>query len=121
MKAAGFRLEFSVSSQGEVSILVMMDAKDVMYPLSSYPEIREFEAMLERTGPGEWRGVHFRAHTVEEGEKPIRFYFRNMRDGIALGFSAEEWRQLRELFAQAAAMPKLRRLYKELSLVYGEL
>jgi hypothetical protein len=121
MQAAGFRLEFTVSSQGEVSVLVMMDAKDVMYPLGSYPEIREFGAMLERTGPDEWRGVHFRAYTVEEGEKPARFYFRNMRDGIALGFSAEEWRQLRELFAQAAAMPKLQRLYKELSLVYGEI
>jgi len=121
VKAAGFRLEFSVSSQGEVSILVMMDDKDVMYPLGNYPEIREFAAMLERTGPEEWRGVHFRAYTVEEGEKPMRFYFRNVRDDIALGFSAEEWRQLRELFAQAGAMPKLQRLYKELSLVYGEL
>jgi hypothetical protein len=47
--------------------------------------------MLERTGSGEWRGVHFRAYTVGEGEKPMRFNFRIRRDGITLGFSAEEW------------------------------
>ena len=51
----------------------------------------------------------------------MRFYFRNMRDGVALGFSSDEWQRLRALFAEAAAIPKLQKLYEELSLVYGEL
>jgi hypothetical protein len=123
VKAPGFRLEFNVNSEGEVAILIIMDEKDVLYPLGLYPEIREFSAMLERIGPGQlWNGVHFRAYTVQEApEKPVRFYFRNMRDGVALGFSSEEWQRLRELFAEAAAIPKLQKLYEELSLVYGEL
>ena len=79
--------------------------------------------MLERVGPGEsWRGVHFRAYTERNARrKPVRFYFHNMRDGIALGLSSEEWQRLKDLFAEAGAMPKLQRLYAELSLVYGEL
>ena len=121
VKAPGFRLEFNVNSEGEVAILIIMDEKDVLYRLGPYPEIREFSAMLERIAPG-WNGVHFHAYTVQEGpEKPVRFYFRNMRDGVGLGFSSEEWQRLRQLFAEAAAIPKLQKLYEELSLVYGEL
>jgi hypothetical protein len=125
LRASGFRLEFRVSGEGEVAILIVMEDKDVTYPLVKYPEIREFSAMLEhlRPGPGQtWRGARFRAWTAESGtDQPIRFYFRNGSDAIAFGFSAQEWQCLRELFAQAAAIPKLQRLYRELSLVYGEL
>ena len=119
----GFRIEFSVNVEGEVAILIVMDDKDAMYPLGTYPEIREFAAMLEHLGPGEsWRGVHFRAHTQQNApEKPVRFYFHNMRDGITLGLSSEEWQRLKNLFAEAEAMPKLQKMYEELSLVYGEL
>jgi hypothetical protein len=123
VKATGFRLEFNVNIEGEVAILIVMDEKDVMYPLGTYPEIREFAAMLERVGPGEsWRGVNFRGRAEQDApEKPVRFYFHNMRDGIALGLSSEEWQRLKDLFAKAGAMPKLQKLYEELSLVYGEL
>ncbi len=123
VRLAGFRLEFNVNSEGEVAILILMEEKDAMYPLETYPEIREFSAMLSRVSPGQsWDGVHFRAYTVQNApEKPVRFYFRSWRDGVALGFSAEEWERLKELFAEAATIPKLQRLYEELSLVYGEL
>ena len=67
VKAPGFRLEFNVNSEGEVAILIIMDEKDVLYPLGLYPEVRELSAMLERIAPGQlWNGVHFRAYTVQE-------------------------------------------------------
>jgi hypothetical protein len=123
VSAAGFRLTFSVCGDGEVSILVSMDAKDVAYPLAPYPEIREFAAMLDRLKSEEaWSGIHFRAWVTEATrEKPARFCFCRHRDGITFGFSAKEWQSLKGLFAKALATPKLERLFAELSLVYGEL
>jgi len=123
VSAAGFRLTFTVSGDGEVSILVSMDAKDVAYPLSPYPEIREFVAMLDRLKPDQsWNGIHFRAWmTDERPEKTARFCFFRHRDGITLGFSSKEWRSLKDVFAKAFSTPKLEKLLAELSLVYGEL
>jgi hypothetical protein len=123
VSAAGFRLTFTVSGDGEVSILVSMDAKDVAYPLAPYPEIREFVAMLDRLKSGQaWSGVHFRAWVTDgTPEKPARFYFCRHRDGITFGFSPKEWHVLKALFAKALGNSKLERLFEELSLVYGEL
>jgi hypothetical protein len=123
LRVDGFQLEFNVNSAGGVSILIMMDQKDAMYPLGTYPEIREFSAMLEHVGPNQhWAGVNFQAYTVQNvPEKPVRFYFRNTHGGVALGFSSEEWQSLKKLFADAASIPKFQKLCEELSLVYGEL
>jgi hypothetical protein len=118
----GLRAEFSLSTEGDVSMLIVMDEKDVMYPLAPYPVIREFSAMLNGIRPGEtWSGVYFVAYTTGNAAgKPERFYFRKKRDGITLGFSSEEWQRLKELFAAAAELPKLQTFYQELSLAYGE-
>lgn len=123
IRMPGFRIEFSVSGEGDVSILITAEEKDVMYPLGAYPEIREFSKMLDGVCPGQrWTGTYFLAYAVEEGPgRPVRFYFRGMRDGITLGFSAEEWDRLKKAFAKISAIPKLQELYRELSLVYGEL
>jgi hypothetical protein len=104
-------------------MLISMDERDVMYPLGTYPEIREFSAMLERLSLSEsWHGIHFDASAVQETpEKPARLYFHRHRDGIRIGFSSEEWQCLRDLFAKATASPRLQKFIEELSLVYGEL
>ena len=123
VSAGGFRLSIAVGSEGEVSILLRMAERDLMYPLGPYPEIREFTAMSERVKPGQvWRGIHFYAYTVQDTpEEPVRFYFRRHRDGVTLGFSQQEWHSLRSLFAKLPKMPALQKLFTELSLVYGEL
>ena len=119
----GLRAEFSLDIEGELSMLIVMDEKDVMYPLAPYPVIREFSAMLDGIHPGQtWSGGYFLSYaTGSEPGEPVRFYFRRKRDGITLGFSAEEWQRLKELFAAVAAIPKLQMFYQELSLAYGEL
>jgi hypothetical protein len=52
--------------------------------------------------------VHFLAYTT--GERPgdtRRFYFRRRAEGILIGFSEEEWSELRGLFRRALAAPNL--------------
>jgi hypothetical protein len=119
----GLRVECKINVEGDVNMLIVMDDKDVMYPLAPYPVIREFSAMVNDVRPGQtWTGAYFLAYTAgNTPEEPVRFYFRKKRDGITLGFSSDEWQRLKELFDKVAALPKLQQLHQELSLSYGEL
>ena len=55
----------NVNSTGEVSLSISMEQKNVLYPIGSFPEIREFAAMLEyMKAGGIWNGVHFHGYTV---------------------------------------------------------
>jgi hypothetical protein len=123
LAVAGLKLAFAVGSEGDVSILLQIAERDLMYPLGRYPEIREFFAMAERLKPGQtWRGNHFFADTVQEtASDPVRYYFRRYSDGVTIGFSADEWHSLKSLVSKAMKLPALQKLFTELSLVYGEL
>jgi hypothetical protein len=119
----GFILSGNVNAKGEILLSIAMEQKNVSYPLGAFPEIREFAGMLEymRAG-GHWDGVHFHGYTVPGStEKAMELVFRRHRDGVALGFSIEEWQHLRGLIALALTAPKLRLFWEELELVYGEL
>jgi hypothetical protein len=122
VEAGSFFLSIHVNAQRDLSVLIGMDAKDVMYPLSPYPQIREFSAMLAHLGPGRpWEGKEFAGHTDQERpDKPMRLYFRRPKDGVMVILSAEDWRCLKELYARALALPELQPVLEELSLVYGE-
>ena len=95
-----------------------------MYPLGSFPEIREFAAMLERMKHRrdvEWRPLPWATPSWAPIQSPTQFVFYRHRDGVALGFSMDEWQHLRGLMAAALTSPKLRPFWEELELVYGEL
>ena len=114
------RLSILVGSDGEIEMLLEMNRKDVAYPLSRYPRVREFATMLVRLEPGRyWKGREFFGYTNDA--VPERFYFRHRRNGIAISFTREEWQSLKELFERALAMPERRPVLEELSLVYGEI
>jgi len=123
MVQGGIHLSGNINGEGEVSLLLSLEPKNVMYPLGSFPEIREFAAMLERIKAGEtWSGVHFHGYTVTGADADsTQFVFYRYRDGVALGFFMEEWQHLRELLAAALTSPELRPFWEELELVYGEL
>jgi hypothetical protein len=123
LSSAGFRLSFTVGSEGEVSILLQIVERDLMYPMGPYPEIREFVAVLEQLKTDKpWRGVHFYAYTNQgTSGGALRYYFRRHKDGVTLGLSSQEWHSLKGLFAKAMKMPALQRMFQELSLLYGEL
>jgi hypothetical protein len=123
LSSGGFRLSFTVGSEGEVAILLQIAERDLMYPMGPYPEIREFVAVLEQLKTDKpWRGVHFYAYTNQGiSSGPLRYYFRRHKDGVTLGLSSQEWHSLKGLFAKAMKMPALQRMFEELSLVYGDL
>jgi hypothetical protein len=112
----GIRLSGNISGEGEVSLLLALEPKNVMYPLGSFPEIREFAAMLERMKTGEtWSGVHFHGYTVAGADTDsTQFLFYRYRDGVALGFTMAEWKHLRGLLAAVLTSPQLRPFWEEL-------
>ena len=123
VQAEGFQLNFLIDSSGELKILINMQAKDVAYPLTSYPEIREFAEMLRRLEPGGlWNGSLFFGHGVAPtADRPGWQRFWRRRDEIAFAFSVEEWNSLRSVFATALELPQLQPILAELTLVYGEI
>jgi hypothetical protein len=94
-----------------------------MYPLASFPEVREFAAMLERIRTSEtWSGIHFHGYAAAGADTDsTQLFFYRYRDEVALGFSPEEWQHLRGLLTAALTSPQLRSFWEELELVYGEL
>ncbi len=121
--AGDHRLSILVTSDGEIEMLLEMDRKDVAYPLTRYPRVREFATMVVRLEPGRyWKGREFFGFTNDlVPERASRFYFRHRRNGITISFTREEWQSLKELFEKALAMPELQPVFEELSLVYGEI
>jgi len=119
----GFRLTFTGIGDGDVSLAISMQDKGITYPMGTYPQIREFSAMLEQVSiDRNWNGDYFYgAADQEKPDGPPVFHFYRHRDNVTIEFSDEEWQGLKNVFAQAAAMPKLQKRYQELSLVYGEL
>lgn len=118
VRGEGFDVAAAIDAEGEVSIRLLMDQKDIVFPIGIYPEIREFAAMMQRLVPGPaWAGIHFFGHVSATG----RFYFRRRGVGIQFGFSAEEWQTLKGLVATIMQAPELQAAFAELALVYGEL
>ncbi len=100
-----------------------MHHRGVRYPLGSYPEIREFEAMLYQLDRGQiWNGGHFFATTdATERQGQMLFVFGRRTDGVLFTFSETELRCLDGLFQQTLARPELRALLDRLSLEYGDI
>ena len=120
--AGSFFLSTNVNGKGDLSVLIEMEVKGVLYPLSPYPQIREFSAMLAHLASrGTWDGKQFFGYTDQvRPDKPMRFHFRRPKDGVVVVLSTEDWQCLKDLFAQALALPELQPVIEELSLVYGE-
>jgi len=123
VQAEGFHLAFQINSGGELRIMLTMLAKDVGYPLASYPQIQEFAEMLRRLQPGGiWNGTHFFGHgAAAAADRPAWLRFWRRQDEIAIALSAEEWECLKNLFAKAMEAPELQPILAELALAYGEI
>lgn len=118
-----FQVTASVGDAGDLAVLLAMRDRGVGYPLGSYPEIREFVAMLRQLDRGQvWNGRHFSA-TAEaaETEGQLLLVFCRRTDGVLFTFSETEWRCLDELFQQTLARSELRAILDRLSLEYGEI
>jgi hypothetical protein len=121
-----YTLSFARGEANEISLLLGFPGpRGPMYPLWPYPVIAEFRALLAAfppTSPPQqsWDGEHFWGYVMER-EKEVEFWFRAHTNAITFGFSAKEWRAVRELFRRAAEVPEVRSAWDALSLDYGEL
>jgi hypothetical protein len=95
----------------------------VIYTLSGYAQIREFAAMLRTLSPDAiWTGVNFHASaSADAGCGSMYYQLRRNQDGVMLSFGEENWNLLKELIARGMAEPRLKAIFSELSLIYGEL
>ena len=120
--AGDFRLSTDVSPDGELYLALDLGRRDVLYPISSYPQIREFAGMLRELRPGQfWNSTSFAAAAIARRDQPVKFSFHRRRDGVRFGFDEAEWRCLQELFATVLSDPALQSVIDELVMVYGEL
>lgn len=92
------------------------------YPMSSYPLLSEFRAMLNglTAKSHSWKGEHFLGYTAVRGRE-IEFWFRAHANGITFGFAEDEWNAVRKLFRQAWEMPEVQAAWAALTMEYGEL
>jgi hypothetical protein len=71
---------------------------------------------------GSWKGAEFLGYTNACDCHPAtRLYFRQRSNGIAFGFSPEEWNELRGTFRQALGSAEMVPILAELLMEYGEL
>ncbi|HKV28023.1 MAG TPA: hypothetical protein VJN90_07105, partial [Candidatus Acidoferrales bacterium] len=95
------------------------------YPISGYPRITEFRAMLGALGDEtrRWNGEHFFGYVAasEDSKAKEDVWFRAHANGITFGFSEKEWKAVQMLFRRAWEMPEVRMAWDELALEYGEL
>jgi len=122
LETGNLLLSGHVNAQGDIGLLIEMPEKGLLYPISPFPQIQEFSAMLSHLAPGEtWDGKHFCGYTHQARlQGQVQFHFRRRIDGITVVLSAEDWQQLKNLLAQALALPESQPALTELSLAYGE-
>ena len=120
-----YTLSFVRGEGTEFSLLLSFPGSfGPMYPLSGYPKINEFRAMLEALGPANrrWSGLYFFGYTAAPPEAdPDGFWFRANDNGITFGFAASDWTSVQTLFRRAWAVPDVRLVWDALGLEYGEL
>lgn len=120
-----YSLSFSTLDGTDLSILLVFPGtRRVMYPISRYPMISAFRAMLLGLSTDKelkhWDSEMFFAYTSRNGDD-VDVSFRAKDNGITFGFSPEDWSAVRSLFVKAWDMPEVRRTWDKLTREYGEL
>jgi hypothetical protein len=122
IKEGNLGLTVLVSGESEIAMALNLTERGVVYPLSCYPQIREFAAMLDQLAPGKiWDGANFHASSDAATGGSAQFQFRRHADGVLLSFSEAEWNDLKKLFSAAMDDAWLQSVIAELGLIYGEL
>ena len=118
-----FQVTTLLTGDGDLAMALEMTSREAVYPLWPFPQIREFAALLEQLPSGGlWKGTEFLGYTNAcECHPATRFYFRQRSNGIAFGFSPEEWNELRGTFRQALGSAEMVPILAELLIEYGEL
>lgn len=126
VKEGDYSLAFARAEGQDFSLLLSFPGpRGPQYPISGYPRITEFRAMLGALGTDtrRWNGEHFFGYVAasEDGKAKEDVWFRAHANGITFGFSEKEWKMVQALFRRAWEMPEVRMAWDELALEYGEL
>jgi hypothetical protein len=129
MRCAGL-YEFYPSADersGDLLLGIYFLARSLLYPISYYPKLAGFRAMLQHLRPSPenedkvWNGEQFFAHRFRSEESDaIRYGCRAHANGIMLYFSEEEWSALVELCDQLWQHPAWIERWSVLVDEYGE-
>jgi hypothetical protein len=107
----------------DVSLAIGMDARDLIFFVSDYPQIREFDAMLKSVTFGKsWKGRSFEAFASQASKESAAFYqLRRHTDAVVLSFSEKQWAELRTIYATVMSNPRMQEVFNDLGWIYGEL
>ncbi len=123
VKLGDFVLCTLMTDDGDLAAALNFNSYNAVYPLNSYPQMRDLWVTLKRLIPGEqWTGHEFFAYTdaYHRPKEVTMYYFRHRANGIIFGFTTEDWRRLGQVFDRFFALPELKPVIDELSLQYGE-
>ena len=112
-----FSLSFSTLDGTDLSVLfVFPGTRGAMYPLSRYPMLAAFRAMLfglcDDREMQHWDGELFYAYTSRNGDE-IDVSFRAKDNGITFGFSSREWAGGKKTVSKAWNSPEVSRTWDE--------
>jgi hypothetical protein len=121
--ADGFQLTASVTAEGELELALAMTGRHATYLFGSYPQIREFAAVLQQLEPGRiWNGRHFRASAdAAKSDRSAWYHFSRHTGHVRFSFPEQEWHILKGLFSEVLGEAGLEPVLADLSFVYGEL
>jgi hypothetical protein len=127
LKEGEFTLSFNRGEGNDIFLLLSFPGpRGPMYPISRYPKITEFRAMLATLAPDSparrWEGGHFLGYLAQSEEgKGKDYWFRAHENGITFALSEKEWKSVQALFRRAWALPEIHMAWDALTLEYGEL
>ncbi len=106
----------------DIDATLGIEPANLTYKIRSYPQIREFVAMVKSLAPPDaWRGVSFQGAAIKHpATKMVTYKFHRPEDGVELRFTEENWLRLKGLCLKAMEQPELVSNFAELSLIYGE-
>ncbi len=121
LKSDDLKLSFTGIGRPELGMTIDLGpTRRVSFLVSRYPELAEFQTMLEGWPmKRSWNGRHFVATpSKEKGCTTVTLCLR--RNDVGIEFTEREWVALHELSEKAAALPEIQRWCTELRLEYGE-
>jgi hypothetical protein len=121
-----YTLSFARAEGQDFSVLLSFPGvRGPLYPISGYPKLTEFRAMLAMLASTpehrSWAGAHFFGYTTQDAKRVAAMWFRAQDNGITFGFSTDEWASIQTLFRRAWELPAIRMAWDALTFEYGEL
>jgi hypothetical protein len=96
-----------------------------LFPISEYPSIAEFRAMLEEFDPNledsVWRGYYFSAYTTKAETSGQMVCLRSEATGITFTLNQSDWSAIHNMALRAWEKSEVRRLWDQWAHDYGEM